>query len=54
MITHEEAIEATNLIYEFCCQQKDCKSCPFKGERFFVPEQGYITCGLYEGLVHGV
>ena len=48
MITHEEAIQATDLIFEFCCQQKDCKSCPFKGERFFVPEQGYISCGLYE------
>ena len=48
MITREEAIQATNLIFEFCCQQKDCKSCPFCGERIFVPEQGYITCGLYE------
>lgn len=34
--------------FEFCCQQKDCKSCPFCGKRFFVPEQGYMTCGLYE------
>ena len=48
MITRDEAIQATNLIFEFCCQQKDCKSCPFCGERIFVPEQGYITCGLYE------
>jgi hypothetical protein len=48
MITHEEAIKAANLIFGFCCQQKDCKSCPFKGKRFFVPEQGYMTCGLYE------
>ena len=48
MITQEEAIKATNLIFEFCCQQKDCKSCPFCGERIFVPEQGYRTCGLYE------
>ena len=48
MITQEEAIKATNLIFEFCCQQKDCNSCPFHGERIFVPEQGYITCGLYE------
>lgn len=47
MITREEAIKATNLIFEFCCQQKDCKSCPFHGEKFFVLEQGYITCGLY-------
>lgn len=48
MITREEAIQATNIIFKFCCQQKDCKSCPFKGKRFFVPEQGYMTCGLYE------
>ena len=48
MITREEAIKATNLIFEFCCQQKDCNSCPFHGERIFVPEQGYITCGLYQ------
>ncbi len=48
MITHEEAIQATNLIFEFCCQQKDCKSCPFLVKRFFVPEQGYKTCGLHE------
>lgn len=34
--------------FEFCCQQKDCKSCPFHGEKFFVLEQGYITCGLYQ------
>ena len=25
MITQEEAIKATNLIFEFCCQQMDCK-----------------------------
>ena len=48
MITHEEAIKATNLIYECCCQQEDCKSCPFRGKRVFVPEQGYVTCGIYE------
>lgn len=48
MITREKAIKATNLIFEFCCQQKDCNSCPFHGERIFVPEHGYITCGLYE------
>ena len=48
MITRDEAIKAANLIFEFCCQQKDCESCPFKGERFFVPEQGYRSCGLYE------
>ena len=29
MITREEAIKAINLIFEFCCQQMDCKSCPF-------------------------
>ena len=48
MITRDEAIQATNLIFEFWCQQKACKSCPFCGERIFVPEQGYITCGIYE------
>lgn len=50
MITRDEAIKAANLIFGFCCQQKDCKSCLFKGKRFFVPEQGYITCGLDEEL----
>lgn len=40
MITKEEAIKATNLIFEFCYQQMDCKSCPFHVERFFVSEQG--------------
>lgn len=29
-------------------KQKGCNSCPFHGERIFVPEQGHITCGLYE------
>ena len=48
MITQEEAIKATNLIFEFCCQQMDCKSCPFLVKRFFVSEQGYKTCGLHE------
>ena len=48
MITQEEAIKATNLIFEFCCQQMDCKSCPFLVKRFFVPEQGYRSCGLYD------
>ena len=48
MITCEEAIEAANLIFEFCSQQKDCKSCPFCRERIFVSEYGYVTCGLYE------
>ena len=48
MITREEAIKAANLIFEFCCQQKDCTDCPFRRERTFISEHGYVSCGLYE------
>ena len=48
MITRDEAIKAANLIFEFCCQQMDCKSCPFCEKRIFVPEEWYKSCGLYE------
>ena len=40
MITQEEAIKATNLIFEFCCQQMDCKSCPFRGGTVFCTRAG--------------
>ena len=40
MITRDEAIKAANLIFGFCCQQKDCKSCPFKGKRFLYQSRG--------------
>ena len=48
MIPRDEAIKATKLLFELCCQQMDCPSCPSLVKTFFVPEQGYKTCGLHE------
>lgn len=48
MITHDEAIDAVNKVFEFCCQQIDCTNCLFRRERIFIPEHGHVRCGLYE------
>ena len=54
MITQEEAIKATNLIFEFCCQQMDCKSCPFRGNGFLYQSRGIKLVDCTKNLVRGI